>query len=507
MTLARGGRPYPDVAALAARVATLEGLSTVLDVGCCWTPEISLFHPELEVVGVGQWGPMAHIRPSRTAFRDYVDLDGDPGRLSQLATSRCVAVLTGPSESLAELDRGLTALGAAIPDAPVIVVATTTPEAVMAHLSAANLQPSFVGRTRVTEGDAERAASLLIVDRSIVNCGAAPSGFSVVAIMTAYNEEDVLEPAIGKLIADGIGVYLIDNWSSDNTYAIAEQFRGRGLVGLERFPDSPTDRFALRTLLGRVSAVAAGLQADWCIHHDADERRCGPWAGVGLRDALWKVDQSGYSAVDHTVLNFRPIDNGFTPGGDFEAYFRHFEFGRSSDLRLQVKAWKNAGPVDLITKAGHEALFPGRRVFPYKFELKHYPIRSQSHGEQKVFRDRAPRWDPRERRLAWHVQYDGVLPGQSFLRDKVDLIEDRAVETRSRLMPEMLAGAGLADYSYPAWALGSRTGRAIYLLRNRVTESRGYTVMSWLSGLPMRAARKMLRLLRGRLTSRSRSGS
>ena len=478
MTLQRGGRPYPDVAALAAHLASLEGFSTVLHVGRSWTPEISLLHPELEAIGVG---------------------DGQSA-LARLDISRSVVVLTGPSDSRVELER-------AIRVAPLTIVATTTPEAVLAHMTAANLLPSFLGRTRATEQDDERAASLLIVDRALADVGAAPGGFSVVAIMTAYNEEDILEPAIAKLVADGVGVYVIDNWSTDGTYAIAEKFRGRGLVGLERFPDSPTDRFELRSLLGRVSAVAAGLDADWCIHHDADERRCGPWAGVGLRDALWRVDRSGFSAVDHTVLNFRPIDNGFAPGADFESYFRHFEFGRTSDLRLQVKAWKNSGPVDLSSRAGHEARFPGRRVFPYKFELKHYPIRSQAHGEQKIFRDRIPRWDPRERRLAWHVQYDDVLPQQSFLRDAGELIEDCGAETRACLMAEMLAGAGLADYSFPAWALGSRTGRATYLYADRVAKSRVYAFLSWLSGLPMRVARKTIRVLRGRLAGRGRGQS
>lgn len=471
-----GDRPYPEVAALAARVASLEGLSTVLDVGASWTSEIAILHPELEVIGVGQWGTVAQHRPAGFPFRRYVDLDGDPGlrTFSRLDPSRSVVVLTGPSDSLARPDKALTALDKIVRESPVTIVATTAPEPVLAYLRAANLQPSFVGRTRATEKDGERTATLLIVDRSIANDGPAPEGFRVVAIMTAYNEEDIVGPSISKLVADGIGVYLIDNWSSDRTYAIAEQFRGRGLVGLERFPDSPTDRFALRSLLRRVSAVAAGLETDWCIHHDADERRCGPWAGIGLRDALWRVDQSAYSAVDHTVLNFRPIDNGFPPGTDFEAYLRHFEFGRTPNLLRQVKAWKNTGPVDLASTAGHEAQFPGRRVFPYKFELKHYPIRSQAHGEQKVFRDRVARWDPRERALGWHMHYDDVLPQQSFLRASEDLIADRGAETRAGYLAEMLTGAGLVDRSFPAWALGGAAGRTVYLSARRLAKSRTY---------------------------------
>lgn len=503
-----GGRPYPEVAALAARVASLRGLSTIVDAGLAWTPEMALLHPELEVIGAGQWGASARRRPSGFPFRRYVDLDGDPGLgpFSKLDPSRSLVVLTGPSDSLADPEGALTALGAAVRDAAVTIVATTAPEPMLARLTAAGVTPSFVGRTRAHEKDGERKATLVIVDRLLQGRGTAPGEFRVVAIMTAYNEADIIGPAIGKLVADGIGVYVIDNWSTDGTHAIAEQFQGRGLVGLERFPDAPNDRFALRPLLRRVSTVAAGLEADWCIHHDADERRCGPWPGTGLRDALWRVDQAGFNAVDHTVLNYRPIDNGFSAGGDFEAYFRHFEFGRTSDLRLQVKAWKNDGRVDLAGMAGHEARFPGRRIFPYKFELKHYPIRSQSHGERKVFHERIARWDPRERRLAWHIQYDEVVPQQSFLRAREDLIEDRGPETRARFMAEMLAGAGLADDSFPAWALGSFSRRTIYLSIKRITGSPPCMFLSWLFNLPVRIVRKMVRVLRSRLAGRRGAG-
>ena len=38
------------------------------------------------------------------------------------------------------------------------------------------------------------------------------------------------------------------------------------------------------------------------------------------------------------------------------------------------------------------ARFPGRKVFPIQFLLRHYPIRSQRHGETKVFTERKPRF-------------------------------------------------------------------------------------------------------------------
>jgi hypothetical protein len=281
--------------------------------------------------------------------------------------------------------------------------------------------------------------------------------------MTAYNEEDVIGPAIQKLIDDGVGVYVIDNWSTDRTYEIVRGFEGSGLVGSERFPAVPSDRFVLEALTRRVTAVASGLRADWLIHHDADERRHGPWPGLGLRDSLWRVDRAGFSAVDHTVINYRPVDDTFVPGGDFESHFRYFELGRTGDLMVQIKAWKNVGTVDLASSGGHEARFAGRRVFPYKFLLQHYPIRSQPHGNQKIFRDRVGRWDPRERARGWHIHYDDVVPEQSFLRDPAELTEDQGPETRARYMTELLTGAGLVPHSLPGWALGSAAGRILYL--------------------------------------------
>jgi len=492
-----GRKPYPQVAALVARLASLHGLSSVLDVGLVWTRDAAVTYPQLDVTCAGQRGTASF--PSGFPFRRHIDLGNAQGlaALSDIDTSRTALVVTGPSDWLPDLEAALVLLDRTIRSARLAIFATTNPEPVLAYLRRAGLDPAFAGFTRAADDD-DRSASLFILDASVARTDEPPAGFKVVAIMTAYNEEDIVAASIAKLVANGIGVYLIDNWSTDGTFAAAEEFRGRGLIGLEHFPDEPTGRFELRSLLTRVATIASQLGADWYIHHDVDERRNGPWPDLGLREALWRVDQSGFNAVDHTVLNFRPIDDGFPSGGDFEAYFRHFEFGRTSDLHLQVKAWKNQAPVDLAGRAGHEARFRGRRIFPYKFELKHYPIRSQAHGERKIFRDRVPRWDPRERRLAWHVQYDDVAPHQSFIRVAADLIEDHGPATRARFMPELLAGAGLSESSIPRYALSGFAGRKTYVWANRITGSRGYRALSWLLGLPMRVARKLLRGVRAR---------
>jgi hypothetical protein len=232
---------------------------------------------------------------------------------------------------------------------------------------------------------------------------------------------------VGHLVEQGIGVYLMDHHSTDGTLAAVEGYRGQGLVGIERFPEDgggppeAADRFAWEEILRRKELLAHELDAGWVMHHDADEFRESPWAGVSLLDAVRRVDALGYNAVDFELLNFWPTHDGFRPGDDVRAAFPFFERAASWD-RSQVKCWKRTGvQVDLVGSGGHDAVFPGRRVFPLRFLLRHYPIRSQAHGERKVFRERRPRRVPSEHGRRWHVQYDGLGEGDSFIRDPATL--------------------------------------------------------------------------------------
>ena len=238
--------------------------------------------------------------------------------------------------------------------------------------------------------------------------------FTVVAIIAAFNEEDIIAESIGDLVKQGVSTYFVDNGSTDGTVEQASRFLGRGLLGIERFP---SDRFAWREILARKEALAAQLDADWFIHHDADEFRESPWRHLNLRDAIRTVDRAGYNAIDFELLNFRPTSEGSRSGSDIRRAFEFYELGEPWN-KVQIRCWKKLDMrVDLASSGGHDVSFSGRRVFPLRFVLRHYPIRSQAHGEQKIFRERRPRFDPAEREDGWHVQYDGIEPGHSFLRD------------------------------------------------------------------------------------------
>ena len=258
------------------------------------------------------------------------------------------------------------------------------------------------------------------------------SRLRVVALISAFNEADIIGAVIDHLIRQDISVYLIDDGSSDATVEVARAFLDRGLVGLETLARAERSSFDWSDILRRKEVLASTVDADWFIHHDADEFREAPWAGLTLASAIEVVDGLGYNAIDFRVFNFPPTSNAFAHGESIENAFRYFEAGDRHD-RLQIKCWKRTGLVDLVGSAGHRVAFPGQRVFPIPFLLRHYPVRSQQQGEQKVFRDRQPRFVDRERNQGWHVQYDDLRPGHNFIRDPAGLTFYDAALVRANL--------------------------------------------------------------------------
>ncbi len=247
------------------------------------------------------------------------------------------------------------------------------------------------------------------------------SDFSVVAIIAARNEADVIEHVVADLIDQGIRVYFLDDSSTDGTAAIVGRHLGHGVVGIERLSDTIKDTvpaaFEWERILLRKAQLAAELDADWLIHHDADEFRESPWPHLSLRDAIRRVDALGFNAIDFTSLDFWPVDDRFRAGDDVRKALTFYSVRAPYDC-LQIRCWKKTDdPVDLASSGGHDARFQGRSIFPLRFLLRHYPIRGQAHGERKVFEERQRRFLDRERARGWHVQYDEVRPGASFIRD------------------------------------------------------------------------------------------
>jgi hypothetical protein len=272
-----------------------------------------------------------------------------------------------------------------------------------------------------------------------------PGSFRVAAIIAVYNEVDIIPYVLDHLFSQEVEVYVMDNWSTDGTFELVEMEFGDQLLGLEKFPlGAPSSTFDLRELLLRKEKLASSLNASWIIHQDADEFRYSPFPNLSLRCGLYIVDQSGYSAVNHTVIEFPPTGEAAQLSGSPETHLTRFRFGLQPSDLVQVKAWKKTGvPIRLADSAGHQVEFDGREIYPYNFLLKHYPIRSQVQGLRKVFSERLPRYSLPGKERGWHVHYTKLNENHNFSEPDNGLETFNSDDFNSRFLVQRLIGCGL----------------------------------------------------------------
>ena len=482
----------PDVYELAAHLARRLGCTHILDVGCGRGRKLASLHPEFQVIGIDFGSNIGYCR-ANYSFGDWqtADLEQPQVFLDAKRLQHTLIVCSDVIEHLKNPEGLLTSLAVALRHAPLAIISTPErdrvrgphdmgPPANAAHvrewnldefselLSAYGLDIAFHGLTCNNDRDLEKKTILSILHGA---SWARPQhldagNFRVIALMTAYNEEDVIYHAIKHLTDAGVDVYLIDNWSTDRTIAVAQPLLGKGLIGIEQFPpEGPSGTYDWRPLLRRVEELATTLDADWFIHHDADEFRQSPWPELSLKQAFCYADRMGFNAVDHTVLEFPPVDNGFIPGEDFAHYFVRCSFGQRPGHFLQIKAWKKqTARISLAATGGHAVEFANRRVFPYKFLLRHYPIRSQQHGLRKVLSERMPRFNEVERtQLAWHRHYDGIRSDHDFLRDPSSLHDAEQPDFLATFLLERIAGIGVVRPTAPSGRDAKSDGKALRL--------------------------------------------
>ncbi len=220
----------------------------------------------------------------------------------------------------------------------------------------------------------------------------------VVAIIAARNEERLISACLDHLVNQGVDAYLLDDGSTDGTLAIAERYLGRGLIGIEALPRNGV--FSLRLQLTRKERLAAELDADWLIHQDIDEFRVAPGRRRTLAEALAEADRGGFNAVNFLEFTFVPTRE--SPDHD-HPHFRntmrwYYPFLPRFPHRLS--AWKRQHePVQLAWSGGHRVQFPGLRMAPTSFAMRHYLCLSRRHAARKFSR-RA--YDPAEIAAGWH---------------------------------------------------------------------------------------------------------
>ncbi|MGC8747495.1 MAG: glycosyltransferase [Candidatus Kapaibacteriota bacterium] len=266
------------------------------------------------------------------------------------------------------------------------------------------------------------------------------ASFKVLSIITTYNEEDIIEQVLTDLIRNGIDVYLLDDNSDDRTVEIAEKFLGKGLIKIEKINANTKqyeqNKFNWELLLKRKEEIADQLKYDWYIHSDADIFIESPWENIPLKEAIFFADSLSYNALSFKVFNFRPYNNDFQIGQDVRKILDHYEPPEIPQA-FQIRAWKKGNYRAVLSfGSGNDVYFDNRRIFPIPFIMRHYPIRSQSHGRRKIFKERLPRLKQNESSKNWYNRYNLLIQKNEFIWKKEELIEWDPVKVRLELLAE-----------------------------------------------------------------------
>ncbi|HEY9696912.1 MAG TPA: sulfotransferase [Trichocoleus sp.] len=203
----------------------------------------------------------------------------------------------------------------------------------------------------------------------------------VVALLTVRNEELFIAKCLEHLHAQGIEVCLIDNGSTDRTLEIATRFLGRSIFRIEHLPFNGTRELQLSLL--NEERLAREIEADWFIHHDADEIRQAPAPHETLLEAIQAVDHQGYNAINFDEFVFLPTsdDESFV-NKDYVQEMQHYYFFQPKPLH-RLNAWKKNDSIDLHSQGGHQVQFSGQKIYPNSFVLRHYIALSRSHAIAK----------------------------------------------------------------------------------------------------------------------------
>jgi glycosyltransferase involved in cell wall biosynthesis len=200
------------------------------------------------------------------------------------------------------------------------------------------------------------------------------------------------------LYRQGVETYVIDNESTDSTVEIAKGFYGRGVFHVERFPYP--GHYDWVGLLRRKEALAREIEADWFIHHDADEVREAPFPFATLRDGLIAADAAGATAVNFDEFVFLPSVHEDFACVDYIAAMRCYYYFAPQTLH-RINAWKNLRvPVELVFYGGHLVQFPGRVVYGRNFIMRHYMFLSRAHAVKKYGERKYSPQEVQER--LWH---------------------------------------------------------------------------------------------------------
>jgi hypothetical protein len=118
------------------------------------------------------------------------------------------------------------------------------------------------------------------------------------------------------------------------------------------------------------------------------------------------------------LFNFRIFDKDFSVSDKCEDSMIYYSFIENFN-QSQIKSWKSHPDISISEFGGHIIKRPDPMIYPTRFILKHYPVRSLEHAKRKIINERKNRFSTEERIKGWHLQYNHIDGSDHSLKDFV----------------------------------------------------------------------------------------
>jgi len=223
--------------------------------------------------------------------------------------------------------------------------------------------------------------------------------FRVVAILAFRNESYYARICIEHLIAEGIKCVVIDNESDDNTLDICREYYPEHVIAIDSVPYP--GYYDWKTILRRKDKFRQSIDSDWFIHHDADEIMHSSRPGETLLEAIARVDEEGYNAIDFDEFVFVHENDVVDYVGQnyYEKMRYYYRFDPAAGRPRLVRAYKSSVRGEIAGTGGHAPRGPNIRIYPERMVLRHYICLGKAHAIKKYgYR----KYSEGELRKGWH---------------------------------------------------------------------------------------------------------
>ncbi len=198
---------------------------------------------------------------------------------------------------------------------------------------------------------------------------------------------------------------MIDNESDDNTLDICREYYPEHVIAIESVPYP--GYYDWQAILQRKDDFRQSIDADWFIHHDADEIMHSNRRGETLLEAVARVDEEGFNAIDFDEFVFVHENDAVNYEGQnyYEQMRYYYRFQPRVDHPRLVRAYSNTVRGGIAAYGGHAPQADDLRIYPEKMVLRHYVCLGKAHAIRKYGHRK---YSEDELRLGWHGNRVGV---------------------------------------------------------------------------------------------------